>query len=316
MSWQTICASDTSDFLYYAADKQIHRYSLATKIADPQPIDINPSSVTGFDFDSVNNCVFWSERWRYEVYRKCSNVATEVLYKQNGTNFWSIAYDWTSELLYLIDDSSSQIRAIGTSERTADFNRVIVDYREESAAEFAMPIDIAVHPKRGYLFWISRLPRNMRVKRADLDGSNQRLLRDILSQATTFLAIDYELDRIFLADVDGVLSMDLDGKHVQRHDLGIEAATVAIYGDKMLWVSNSEHALMATRFKRLDIATNTTIIVDANPTTERLVENLADDAQVISKVQISIKNACNDAEKRNNCSFVCIPIPNDGYKCY
>ena len=78
------------------------------------------------------------------------------------------------------------------------------------------PRAIVVHPNRGYMFY-SEWDRPANISRANMDGTEVKVFRNVLLGWPNGLSMDYEEDRLYWCDalLDHIQHADLDGKDVQ-----------------------------------------------------------------------------------------------------
>lgn len=310
------------DSLLVASDDNLARLSIPGAILEPFHVsDISGSKSA--DFDVKNNCLYWSNSDTQEIRRKCfnngANDTEEVLYTSmgNANAFTSIAYDWTSGLLYFTDSSNWQIRVIDTTMKTAPFQRSII-----FDPDYCITLHLAIHPGRGYLFWAAQSEYDIRIYRSNLDGTKIKRLHSFLSTsgygyAFSYITIDYDLERIVWSNLydTKIGSTDFNGGDIRVYYRRAHALAVA--GDYMYWFDNDELTFQRMKYKERDAATNVTQFID-DPPVEQL--NLANNQQrsslrLISPSLQSTTNACSNKEHGKVCSHVCVGAPNNEFAC-
>lgn len=193
---------------------------------------------TKFDIDSISdieyydeqNCLIWSQndKSRASVRRLClnSNGSVEILYSQMSGTIGALAFDWTTSSLYFIDSQMNIVYVENVGQTSiaaaAGTTTTIVPY---NAAE--RPIDIALHPKYEYLYWISVQEQQSNgsiLHRLSLDGSRRHSKR-AYTLPLLWIAIDYKAERLYTywqsADEVTVQSSDLNDRNHHFESCGI-----------------------------------------------------------------------------------------------
>lgn len=214
----TIAPPNTADlraFIVKAQNDQISLVQLVNNNVDAELPLFNTTHVHHVEYDMRHNCVFYAT---YEqIVRQClnGNQAAEVLVSYGATYIQGLAYDWMSQVLYFTDAQRHKIEAINVSvidhSSTNRLRSTIYQGDEDS-----VPIRIAVHPTRGFLYWTSATT----IIRIGLDGGHERqLVEGNQIQEPTEIAIDYEADRVYWNDdrLNQIASSDLDGNDVRIH---------------------------------------------------------------------------------------------------
>lgn len=311
-----------SDSLLIAAYSSLARLSIPAAKLEP----FSFSSLLGFqsaDFDIKSNCLFWTTSAEQEIRRKCSsggsNDTSEVTLTKLDNELTRIAYDWTSGLLYFTDPASRSIQVIGTTDKTRSFKQTIIYDPEDYT-----PLHLAVHPRRGYLFWTSQNEYNIRIYRSSLDGTDMKLLHAFTSStgffyAISYITIDYELERIVWSDVNGgsIIHSDFDGGDI-KFFRGIKANMLAVIDNHIYWYDDHAKTFHRMQFKERDAATNATRFTEKFEIEQLdvLSNQRNNDIRLISRKVQSITNACNDNERSQVCSHVCMGLPNNEFVCH
>lgn len=229
------------DFLIVAQRDKISRIQLPTGQTEVLPIT-GLKNVIAIEFDMKNNCVFWADILTDQIGRQClnGNQTAEVLVEADLASVEGMSYDWMSELLYFVDGTRFKIEAVKTTLDNSGKNRMrrtIID-----SGQLTKPRGIVVHPKLGYLFWTDWSYNMPSVSRANLDGTDIRVLfNKPLVVWPNGITIDYIAERIYWVDAskDYICSSDLHGKSFQKiidNDARVSHPfAVAVYKDLMYW---------------------------------------------------------------------------------
>lgn len=294
-------------------------FDLKANAENKFPIDVVDAQ--SVDYDTVKDCTFWSDKSNRTDY-KCfyNNTEKRIDDYLKGISRSSIAYDWTSDLLYYINPLNKTIEVIGTSNRTAGYHRVLL--------RKSQPLRLAIHPGRGYLFWTSRDPTQAgkSIFRMNLDGTDVKLVR-YESVSTNveigYIGIDYAMERVLWSNdkfwaPGGIYSTDFNGLDYRKHVLAeVErAGAFAVYGDTIYWVDIPNERLYKTKVWQRNILNKTEFLPKH---VSILVKSMAyDEIRLVSKsFRSTINNACGNP-KINTCSHVCVATVYDvasPFKC-
>lgn len=185
------CPITTSDdFLVVAQRDKISRIYLPSGRKEVLPV-VGLKNVIAIEFDMKNNCVFWADIQTDEIGRQClnGNRTVEILAETGLSSVEGMSYDWISELLFFVDGTRFKIEALSTSFTKPRVRKTIIE-------KLPKPRGIVVHPVSGYLFWTDWSFNNPSISRANLDGSDIKLLfskRDVVWP--NGITIDFAADR-------------------------------------------------------------------------------------------------------------------------
>lgn len=200
----------------------------------PGPIDEllvtsnKESNFIAFQYDSVRNCFFQSNRTH--IYRECigTEETDEILTFYAIRDVENLAHDWLSQLLYFYD-SHGRIQALQTKTSGESFlRRTIVNVGANKKVH-----GLVVHPWLGYLFWTQYDPDGFAYEsslyRSLLDGSQVTLLanRSVIGEPD-YLTIDYTMNRLYFIGNGRVASLDVHGNDF-REDYEFERYSGAQY---------------------------------------------------------------------------------------
>ena len=102
-----------------------------------------------------------------------------------------LAVDWASKNLYYIDSRKGTLNVMSTANP---------EYRRTLLSDLKRPRAIVVHPNKGLIFF-SEWDRPANISRANMDGKNVQVFRNVLLGWPNGLSMDYDEDRsdIFLS---------------------------------------------------------------------------------------------------------------------
>ena len=121
--------------------------------------------------------------------KKDGSGRENVLASQNE-GVEGLAVDWASKNLYYIDSRKGTLNVMSTANP---------EYRRTLLSDLKRPRAIVVHPNKGLIFF-SEWDRPANISRANMDGKNVQVFRNVLLGWPNGLSMDYDEDRsdIFL----------------------------------------------------------------------------------------------------------------------
>lgn len=297
---------EPSDFLVIAQRDQISRINLSNKTKDIFPVT-GLKNVIAIEFDMKHNCVFWADIMTDVIGRQClnGNQSAEFLIDSGLSSVEGMSYDWVSEMLYFVDGMRLKIEAFKvTSNHTGRMRRTIIDTHNLNK-----PRGIVVHPLQGYLFWTDWNALRPTVSRANLDGTDIKVLftkpEVIWPNGVT---IDYIAERLYWVDAskDYIASSDLNGKNflkiLQQDSRVAHPFAVAVLKDLMYWDDwkmNSVYSADKDHGIMIDIIA------------EEMMNSM--DLKIYGH---SVQEGTNACSAGNKCSHICVGAPNKaGYSC-
>lgn len=299
-----------TNYLLVAERRQISRIDLSTNEKLILPIG-DLLDVTAVQYDANGNCVMWSDRAYNIIGRQClndDNRSMEVLAAIGINEVTHLAYDWMSELLFFIDSGRQTVEMISTSGRgdatLGRMHRTIIQAREDMEL-----FSLVVHPGHGYIFWCEYHRNGQHIARANLDGSQQR----VLVRLTDFdirhpLAIDYEDERIYWLNVlyNYIARCSIHGNScvkvvTEQRKYNVYRALV-VQANQIYWYEYRQKSIRrAIKEKR---AVGVTVPVE--------VEDFRAMQFLSTRMQAG-SNACSCGA--HNCSHVCVGAPNRKHSC-
>ncbi|XP_030630936.1 low-density lipoprotein receptor-related protein 2 [Chanos chanos] len=159
------------------------------------------------EYDGKEEAVFYNDRSIRLIYKSAVNGSHhELLTGYRVGNVESMAYDWTSKVLFWTSSTYGIIAALKVTDKS----------RTDVVTDLKNPRGIAVHPSAGYLFW-SDWYRPAVITRSYTDGSNAVPLINTTLGWPNGLAIDYMMDRLYWVDalLDRIEHVNFDGNDRQ-----------------------------------------------------------------------------------------------------
>ncbi|XP_036394518.1 low-density lipoprotein receptor-related protein 2 [Megalops cyprinoides] len=164
-------------------------------------------SSSAVEYDGNEEAVFYNDRSKTLIYKAAINgTDQQILTGYRVGMVESMAYDWTSKVLFWTSSSYRSVTAFKVMDKS----------RRDIATDLKNPRGIAVHPSAGYLFW-SDWYRPAVITRAFTDGSNAIPLINTTLGWPNGITIDYMLNRVYWVDalLNQIEHVGLDGQDRQ-----------------------------------------------------------------------------------------------------
>ncbi|XP_078231746.1 low-density lipoprotein receptor-related protein 4-like [Callithrix jacchus] len=193
------CDPSPETYLLFSSRGFIRRISLDTSdntdVHVPVP-ELN--NVISLDYDSVDGKVYYTDVFLDVI----SNMETVIGHGLKTTD--KLTVDWVARNLYWIDTGHN---TIGASRLDGSCRKVLIIHSLDE------PRAIAVFPRKGYLFWTDWV-HIAKIERANLDGSEQKVLINTDLGWPNGHTLDFDTRRIYWVDahLDRIESADLNGK--------------------------------------------------------------------------------------------------------
>ncbi|XP_046609747.1 low-density lipoprotein receptor-related protein 2 isoform X1 [Neodiprion virginianus] len=200
------------DFLMYSQQRFIKG-----RVLDPVtegfsdailPVVSRRARFVGLDYDAYDQYIYYSDVLQDVIYRVHQNgTGREIVLASQNEGVEGLAVDWVAKNLYYIDSRKGTLNVLSTKN---------VTYRRTLLKNLKRPRAIVVHPNRGFIFF-SEWDRPANISRAQMDGTNLMVLKNLTLGWPNGLAIDFKNDRLYWCDalLDHVQHSDLDGTDVR-----------------------------------------------------------------------------------------------------
>ncbi|XP_055591990.1 sortilin-related receptor-like [Uranotaenia lowii] len=293
------------EFLVIAQRDKISRIDLGNKTKQVFPVT-GLKNVIAIEFDIKHNCVFWADIMTDVIGRQClnGNQPAEMLVDSGLSSVEGMSYDWVSEMLYFVDGMRLKIEAVRTNGGALGaMRRTIID-----TPNLNKPRGIVVHPLQGYLFWTDWNSVRPSVSRANLDGTDIKILftkPDVVWP--NGVAIDYIAERLYWVDAskDYIASSDLNGKNfvkvLQQDSRVAHPFAVAVLKDLMFWDDWKMNSVYSAD-KDHGIMIN-------------LIANEMMNSMDLKIFGHSVQEGTNGCGNGNKCSHICVGAPKGGHTC-
>ena len=173
-----------------------------------QPVVSRSARFVGLDFDAYEETIYYSDVILDVIYKvKIDGTGRENVLASQNEGVEGLAIDWASHNLYYIDSRKGTLNVLNT--KNPSYRRVLLK-------DLKRPRAIVVHPNKGYIFY-SEWDRPANISRANSDGTNVQVFRNVLLGWPNGLAMDYENDRLYWCDalLDHIQHAKLDGTDVK-----------------------------------------------------------------------------------------------------
>ncbi|KRF99553.1 uncharacterized protein Dwil_GK25551 [Drosophila willistoni] len=152
------------------------------------PVVSRRARFVGLDFDARDEFIYYSDVLQDVIYRVHRNgTGREIVLASQNEGVEGLAVDWASKNLYYIDSRKGTLNVLSTRN---------VTHRRTLLKNLKRPRAIVVHPNRGYIFF-SEWDRPANITRANTDGSNLLVFRNVTLGWPNGLSIDFKEDRVY-----------------------------------------------------------------------------------------------------------------------
>lgn len=172
------------------------------------PVVSRRARFVGLDFDSRDEYIYYSDVLQDVIYRVHRNgTGREIVLASQNEGVEGLAVDWASKNLYYIDSRKGTLNVLSTRN---------VTNRRTLLKNLKRPRAIVVHPNKGYIYF-SEWDRPANITRANTDGSNLVVFKNVTLGWPNGLSIDFQSDRVYWCDalLDHVQHSNLDGTDIK-----------------------------------------------------------------------------------------------------
>lgn len=298
---------EVQHFLLFAHRDRISRFDLITSQVEDLPI-VDLKNVIALDFDMKNNCVYWADIVSDTISRQCLNNGSkqEILVSNDLASVEGLAYDWISHNLYFVDGTRGKIEMIRTDiNQWGRMRRTILDQKH-----LKKPRGIALHPVSGYMFWSDWNSESPSISRANLDGSNIKILfGKAVVEWPNGITVDYIAERIYWVDGkrDYIASSDLHGNRfkiiISKYNVVSHPFAIAVFKDLMYWDDWKNNAIYVADKDQVNVTNQIETLY------HKQQPGLMDLKVYAHSLQEGVNNCTNSP-----CPFICVGKP-QGHIC-
>ncbi|RCN53216.1 Low-density lipoprotein receptor domain class A [Ancylostoma caninum] len=156
-------------------------------------------------WDSVTDRIYWSDIREKKIFSATRNGTNVTTFIGDGLDITEgIALDWVGRNLYWVDSSLNTIEVANLENPSA---RALLVHENVS-----QPRGIAVDPRKGLMFWTD-WGQNPHIERANMDGTDRRIIVNTKIYWPNTIALDLTTDRVYFADskLDYIDFVNYDG---------------------------------------------------------------------------------------------------------
>lgn len=294
------------DFLMYSQQRFIKG-----RVLDPViegfsdailPVVSKRARFVGLDYDVYDQYIYYSDVLQDVIYRVHQNgTGREIVLASQNEGVEGLAVDWIAKNLYYIDSRKGTLNVLST--RNVTYRRILI-------TNLKRPRAIVIHPNQGYIFF-SEWDRPANISRAQTDGSNLMVFKNLTLGWPNGLAIDFKKDRIYWCDalLDHVQHSTLDGTDVKTVNSRLirHPFSIAIHEQ---WMYITDWRLDAIVRLHKDTGEQEAILV-REPATNRLygVKVFSREVQERGRTHPCMIN-------NGGCEKLCFAIPNNSTSGY
>ncbi|XP_013396320.1 prolow-density lipoprotein receptor-related protein 1 isoform X2 [Lingula anatina] len=265
--------------------------------------------LTAIDFDYARESVYVADTETKTIRGLALNgsaIQTYTIYSGISTNAGGVAVDWINKNIYWTD-AEYHVVMMAKCERSSKYVRTI------ATEGLDKPHSIAVHPARGYVFWIDYGEFN-KLERSELDGKNRMIIAQGFVGTPKALTVDFQNDKVYWADIlsSGTLTSsviyhsDLDGKNkVEFKTSTYSSIQSMVFFKGMLFTSDHDKLPLMGVYNATDAESMVIRIGGAGPVTGVTVYHK--DRQAMPNVP----NPC----LSKNCDQLCVVTPKNLARC-
>ncbi|XP_066588132.1 low-density lipoprotein receptor-related protein 2 isoform X2 [Prorops nasuta] len=172
------------------------------------PVVSRRARFVGLDYDAHDQYIYYSDVLQDVIYRVHQNATgREIVLASQNEGVEGLAVDWAAKNLYYIDSRKGTLNVLSTRN---------VTYRRTLLKNLKRPRAIVIHPNHGFIFF-SEWDRPANISRAQADGNNLIVFKNLTLGWPNGLAIDFTKDRLYWCDalLDHVQHSNLDGSDVR-----------------------------------------------------------------------------------------------------
>lgn len=143
-------------------------------------------------WDSVKDRIYWSDIRDKRIYSASRNGTDVETFVGQGLDITEgIAVDWIGRNLYWVDSSLNTIE-VGCLDKPGIRTVLLHENIDQ-------PRGLAVDPRVALMFWTD-WGQNPRIERANMDGSNRKIIVNTKIYWPNTIALDYTTNRVYFAD--------------------------------------------------------------------------------------------------------------------
>ena len=219
-------------FLVDRASNTLHGIMRGILEDETENLALSVQNVTSLAVDISGGKLYWTE--------KTSDSTSKIWQANLDGSTVEVLKELTSVPLQItLDAENGKLYLTNSWGKIQRMNLDGTDFQPNLITGLEAPSDVTVDVSGGKIYWIEKTGDTTgRIRRADLDGSNIELVKE-LSSVPLGIALDTEAGKLYLTNDRGKIQrMNLDGTDFQPNFItGLEAPTgIAVSGDNIYWI--------------------------------------------------------------------------------
>lgn len=217
-------------FMLVSTKNTVNRLIFDTSDAPDTALPVTGlKNIRGIDYDSLHQTLY-SVDGRAQNMRRWVEGLGSSLVIGGGEQISSLAVDQYYRVLFWSSPGDGTINA--TKLDNASTPITVVRSHETEKPKF-----IALHPLKGFLFWVSEGLSDSRIYRSKLDGVRRITLVNGLSAVTAF-TVDQKTDTIYWATASAIEAVDIQGHNRKEMAIGLTLKVngLAAFGKYLYWI--------------------------------------------------------------------------------
>ncbi|XP_071101709.1 prolow-density lipoprotein receptor-related protein 1-like isoform X1 [Haliotis cracherodii] len=242
------CVADNK-FLLFVKENEIRGVDLNNAHYNVIPSITVPfvENATAIDYDSSEDKLYWTDKKRNVIRSAFINgTGIETIIDSGISNPEGFAIDWLSKNMYF-SSYNDQKASISVAKLDGAYRIEIVSTVATANANLLRPNSIAVHPKKGLLFWSDLGGDKHRILKANMDGSNAQVIIEDAKHPTS-LTVDMNGNKLYWISRQNhtVNICELDGSNLRQYTrdvMDIESPVSMTVYDNTIYVANTSNIL-------------------------------------------------------------------------
>ncbi|KAK3083345.1 hypothetical protein FSP39_020255 [Pinctada imbricata] len=260
----------------------------------------------GIDLDIERRLIYWTDTSQRKIMRAGIPQSLKISYvpKPQDLNLnvyqpEAVAVDWVAKNMYWTD---SQQGTISVALDDGRYTKTLIK------SNLKYPLDIAVNPKTGWMYWTDASSTDPKIERSWMNGENREVLvTERLGHPTGLAIDDYMNNRLYWCDwkenmIESIAEDGTDRVIVVAKGINTPIS-LDVFESTLYWASQTSGTLMTMdKFGRgINVTLQAGLLL---PTSVRVFHPKRHD--------LNVKNRCPTIGRK--CSHLCLLVP-DSFKC-
>ncbi|KAL8579462.1 hypothetical protein ACOMHN_026827 [Nucella lapillus] len=288
------CSEDNT-FLLYVKENEIRGVDLKTAHYNVIPSITVPfvENASAIDYDVESDRLYWTDSKRQVITSAFLNgTGVQTIIDTGLSNPEGFAIDWLSHNMYFTSYDEDKA-SISVAQLDGAYRTEIITESKRSKLN-----SIAVHPKKGVMFWSEVGGKKHRIMRAYMDGSNVTEFVSNASNAAS-LTLDLEDDRLYWVSRSKTPKVFYCQLSDNNKCIATQYPTPISDPFSLTIYHKTAYYASSTKIMRVDLRG------------EGTVEDLRTDTPHVSALQVydpTLRSGANSCSKNNGgCKQLCLP---------